>query len=240
MHKPTDITNFAASGAIAARRIVCLAANASASQASDVQGVNLGVTELACEAGAHVDVAMGGIVEVEAGQNLRCGDWITADGDGKAVHADEGCAALGVAIDDANNGEYVTVRIAPSRPTATVCVRQGFEASGAISGGRIVKIGTNGKISQASASSDTLVGVIVQEAADGDMCDAAVAGIAWAEAGAAINAGALITADSSGKAVTASAGDNYIGMALAPASGDDALPISLHIGSLPAAVQQGG
>ena len=241
MHKPHDIQNFVASGDIAERRIVCLGADCSAVQASEGHTANFGVTELACNAGAHVDVAMGGIAEVTAGQDLQCGTWVAADSNGKAMPADDGCTVLGVALDNASSGEYVPVLISPGRAVNTRNQRQGFEASGVIAEGRIVKIASTGKISQASATSDTLVGIAMQNAADESYCDVAVSGIAEVTAGQDLQCGTWVTADSNGKAVAASAGNNYVGMALTAAASGEPLTVSIHVGSLPAAaVQQGG
>ena len=65
INNPRDIKNFTATGAIAAKRIVTLAAGGNVSQASSGTACNIGVAELACESGSRVDVVTGGIAEVD-------------------------------------------------------------------------------------------------------------------------------------------------------------------------------
>ena len=115
MNNPRDIKNFTAASAVAAKRIVALAAGGSVSQASAGTDNIIGVVELACESGSRVDVVTGGIAEVEAGGSISCGDWVTADSNGKAVAADSTDEVLGKAWDNASSGDYFPVRIAYGR-----------------------------------------------------------------------------------------------------------------------------
>lgn len=115
INNPRDIKNFTASGAVAAKRIVALAAGGNVSQASAGTDNVIGVVELACESGSRVDVVTGGITEVEAGGSISCGNWVTADSDGKAVAAEAADEVLGKAMDDAAAGDYFPVRIAYGR-----------------------------------------------------------------------------------------------------------------------------
>ena len=115
MNNPGLIKNFTASAAIAAKRIVTLAAGGSVSQAASGTANNVGVAELACASGSRVDVVMSGIVEVEAGGSITCGDYVTADSNGKAVAAESTDAVLGVALDTASSGDYVDVMISLGR-----------------------------------------------------------------------------------------------------------------------------
>ena len=115
INNPRDIKNFTATGAIAAKRIVALAAGGSVSQASAGTDNVIGVAELASASGSRVDVVTAGIAEVEAGGSISCGDWVTADSNGKAAAAESTDTVIGIAWDDASSGDYFPVRIAPGR-----------------------------------------------------------------------------------------------------------------------------
>ena len=118
MHNPGRVKTFTADGAIAAKRIVTIAADYVVSQAEEASMANIGVTELSCEDGAPVDVLTDGIVEVEAAEAITAGDCVTADEDGKAVVAEDTDAVFGIAIDSASADEYVPVMIRQSRGAA--------------------------------------------------------------------------------------------------------------------------
>lgn len=102
-----------------------------------------------------------------------------------------------------------------------------FIADGAIGARLIVKPGSaDGKVSQASAATDKLIGVTtILGAADTQRIDVVTVGIVDVIAGGTITRGDLLTSDANGKAVTAApaAGSNarIIGVALESAvSGD--------------------
>lgn len=91
---------------------------------------------------------------------------------------------------------------------------------------RVVKRGSaDGQVVQSAAAADAHYGVAnnLGQATAGARVDVVTGGIVEAEAGAAITGGALLSADSSGRVVTAaaSAGSNIrvIGMALYSAAG---------------------
>src|SRR5690554_272073 len=100
-----------------------------------------------------------------------------------------------------------------------------FQATTPIAGYLLVKPGTNdGEVAAATASTDALIGVTTQIGTqDNGSCDVIMAGVTEVVAGAAVTAGASLTADSSGRAVTigATAG-RTIGVAItaAAAAGD--------------------
>lgn len=106
-----------------------------------------------------------------------------------------------------------------------------FTAGAAVGANLIVKLGAaDGAVLQATASTETLIGVSTEVAsASGERCDVILAGVANVIAGGSITRGALVTADSAGKAVTigSTAGTNYgvIGIALISASSGDIFPV---------------
>lgn len=80
-----------------------------------------------------------------------------------------------------------------------------------------LKLNTNGDVVLATAGTDPIIGVLDGETKLGHTADVVFingAGSFKVKAGAAIAAGALITADASGKAVTATTGDRAFGRAL--------------------------
>ncbi len=84
-----------------------------------------------------------------------------------------------------------------------------FTASGAVAAHRIVKLDANGCAVQASSASDAIVGVSENlGAADGERVDIVLSGIVEVDAGGSITVGDKLTADSNGKAVTASGGSD--------------------------------
>ncbi len=106
-----------------------------------------------------------------------------------------------------------------------------FTAGAAVGANLIVKLGAaDGAVLQATASTETLIGISTEIAtSSGDRCDVIMAGIAYVIAGGSITRGALVTADSDGKAVAigSTAGTNYgvIGIALVSASAGDIFPV---------------
>ncbi|MBK5913276.1 hypothetical protein CCR84_02870 [Rhodocyclus purpureus] len=102
-----------------------------------------------------------------------------------------------------------------------------------------VKLGSvDGKVTTATAATDLIIGATMDVSpAIGERVDVVVVGIAYVEAGAAIVRGNLVTADSSGRAVTAApaAGVNNrvagIAVESATASGD-VIPVLLKQGQV--------
>lgn len=103
---------------------------------------------------------------------------------------------------------------------------KGFIAGGTVAARRIVKFGSGDTAAvQASAATDSLIGVSDLGAASGESVAVIMGGIAAVEYGGNVTRGALLTADSNGKAVAAApaAGVNnrIIGVAmLSGVSGD--------------------
>lgn len=114
-----------------------------------------------------------------------------------------------------------------------------FIAEAAVLPYRVVKFGTAaGQVVQAAAAADALVGVADNLGQDtaGSRVDVILEGIAEATAGAAITRGALLSADSSGRVITAaaSAGANVrvIGVAMdSAAAAGEIIPINVAPGS---------
>lgn len=113
-----------------------------------------------------------------------------------------------------------------------------FSAGGAITAYRIVKFSAAETVVLAAASTDALIGVTNEvAAASGERQDVVLEGIAFVEAGAAVALGALVTADASGRGITAApaAGSNarLIGTALDAASAaGDVIRVLLSPGSM--------
>lgn len=112
-------------------------------------------------------------------------------------------------------------------PTTNANYIRSFKAEAAITKYRIVKGGAGaGGLLQAAAVGDKLIGVSTDiDAANGERCDAILAGPADVEYGGAVAVGDLLTSDANGKGVVAApaAGVNNrtIGIALvAGAAGD--------------------
>jgi hypothetical protein len=110
---------------------------------------------------------------------------------------------------------------------SNLILAKAFNASGAISPYRIVRITSADNVEQAAAVSHTLIGVNSDlTIASGERVEIMTHGIAWVEAGAAIAVGLPVTSDASGRGVAAApaAGTNnrIIGFALeaAVAAGD--------------------
>lgn len=87
-------------------------------------------------------------------------------------------------------------------------------AVGEISPYRIVVPSSDGQVAQAASATAALSGVAGQVGAEsGDRIDIHYAGIVPVEYGGAVAAGDRLTADASGRAITATAGTNVIGIA---------------------------
>jgi hypothetical protein len=114
---------------------------------------------------------------------------------------------------------------------------QTFENGEDLSAGRylIMKLST-GKLVKSSAATDTLLGVLNENAIDsatsGNQLGVCVSGIAYVKAGAAFPAGAFLITNASGKAIeTAGATDIILGQALETADADgDVVKCLVNIG----------
>lgn len=96
-------------------------------------------------------------------------------------------------------------------------LQKNFTAGAAISPFRAVKFSAADTVIQAAAATDALVGICNEVGpSSGERCDIVVAGIAFAEAGAAFSLGALLSADASGRVIAA-----------APAAGANARVIGI-------------
>lgn len=112
-------------------------------------------------------------------------------------------------------------------------------AGAAIAQGRFVKVSTGGKVIQAAAGTDEVVGVALEaSAADLDVipCAKYDGGIVEVEAGAAVTVGADVASDSVGRAVAAATGNAIAGWALSGAgAAGEFIKVLLIKGSLAAA-----
>lgn len=135
---PTLIKNYTATGTIGDRRIVKFGSNdGEVVQATAATEDLLGVCRqpFGVVSGDRVDVALAGIVEVEAGGNITRGALVTADANGKAVaatrhthtentagayaqNATTGAAAadnvIGRALVSAASGDFFPVLLSPA------------------------------------------------------------------------------------------------------------------------------
>jgi len=116
MRNPGLIKTFEASGIIEANRIVGITSTGEVAQAYGPYEPVIGVTELACEPGDHVDVVMSGIAEVCAGEDVVAGVHVTADADGKACAAQDGSEIIGKTLEPAQQNELVSILITQAGP----------------------------------------------------------------------------------------------------------------------------
>ena len=110
---------------------------------------------------------------------------------------------------------------------SNLLLAKNYTAGAAINAFRIVKFSAPDTLILAAAATDFLIGINSEVApVTGERCDAALQGIAFCEAGAAIAVGAMVTSDAVGRGVTAAPGagvnNRVIGIALeaATAAGD--------------------
>lgn len=100
-----------------------------------------------------------------------------------------------------------------------------MKVAAAVTGGKIVKLTANeNEVNLATAATDQPIGVTTEDQATiGEGVEIMIEGETWVTAGAAVAIGARITADASGRGVTAApaAGTNngIIGIALSAAAG---------------------
>jgi hypothetical protein len=104
---------------------------------------------------------------------------------------------------------------------------KGFNAGGAIAAHTIVKFSSDDNtVVAAAAAADLSIGVSTfVAAASGERCDVIMSGAADVLFGGTVTRGALVTADSSGRAVAAATGNRAIGIALASAVSGDIAPV---------------
>ena len=98
----------------------------------------------------------------------------------------------------------------------------------------LAKVDTDGDIILASAGTDSVLGAISETAAQDHPVTVQFGGIAKVIAGAAITAGARVTSDGNGKAVsTTTAGDRVCGIALwAAGAANEIIPVALVPGHI--------
>lgn len=120
MRNETLVKTFIAAAPVAPFRLVKLgAADGQATQAAAVTDAIFGVSNLlgADATGDRFDVVMAGIAEIEYGDTVTRGDWLTTDADGKAVAAAPATGAnnsvIGRAMTSGVAGDIGSVFIAP-------------------------------------------------------------------------------------------------------------------------------
>lgn len=98
-----------------------------------------------------------------------------------------------------------------------------FDANGAVAANRLCALNANdGEVVQASAASDMLIGASgIVAAEDGHRIDVHMSDIAEVTYGGSVSRGDLLTSDDDGKAVTATAGDRAVGIALVDGVAND-------------------
>ncbi|MGJ8563846.1 MAG: capsid cement protein [Alphaproteobacteria bacterium] len=121
MHNPLFEKAFGASGAIAKRRILALAAtNGLVTQAVAASTALIGISDPGADvvSGKTVDVITHGIAELDYGDTIANGDPITADADGKGIAAAPATGVnmsiIGFAVEDGEDGVIGSVRLAPA------------------------------------------------------------------------------------------------------------------------------
>ncbi len=98
-----------------------------------------------------------------------------------------------------------------------------FHAPAAVEGYRVVTFATGiNAVEAADAVTDPLLGVTTSIGSqDNGRCDVIVAGVSEVRIGGAVTKGDVLTADASGRAVTAAGTDRVVGIAMADAVADD-------------------
>jgi hypothetical protein len=188
----------------------------------------------------RVDIQMLGVALVEAGAAFPIGSVLTASSDGRAIAAAPLAGAsqqvLGVALRDAAAaGDFVDVLLGRGAITGQ---SSQFPAGGTVTANRVVKFhSTAGQVVHAAGATEASIGIALNGGAAATTIFVQHHGTALATAGAAITEGALLTADSAGRVVTAapSAGVNnrLIGIALSSAAAaNDTITIAIEPGSM--------
>lgn len=100
----------------------------------------------------------------------------------------------------------------------------------AVAGRTIVKLSADGTVVAAAAATDALIGVTnAVAAATGERADVVQSGIADVICGGVVTRGGLLTSDASGHAVTASANDRVVGIALVSGVSGDIIPCLINV-----------
>lgn len=90
---------------------------------------------------------------------------------------------------------------------------------------RIVKTSASGVVTNTTAATDIMIGVLTDGVADGSSenqgVSVAISGIAKIKAGGVVAVGDQLTSNGDGRAIAAAGGNSIIGRALSPASGAD-------------------
>lgn len=116
-----------------------------------------------------------------------------------------------------------------------------YDAAGAITKFRFVKLNADEAVVQCDAAGEVAVGVYqvdvsADEATDGKGGAVQVLGVSFVESGAAITRFDDVTTDASGRAITAATGNRVHGQALKAAAGaGEWVPVLLNLNSLTAA-----
>jgi len=196
----------------------------------------IGVALHAKSAGQHIDVArFESIVSMTADGAIAAGSLVrasTTSGRITGVSGNTGApgALVGIAMESAaGSGSVIGVLIAPQELLGALGPFRVMVADGAITAGRIVKVGSaNNKVAQCAGASPTsnIVGVALNTAVDGANVVVALSGsVAPVTSGAAFSRGAYLTTDASGKAIAAApaAGTNcaIVGIAYSAATAAD-------------------
>jgi len=107
-----------------------------------------------------------------------------------------------------------------------------FKAGAAIGARKIVRIANDGDAEQAKANTNGLIGVSGSRAVATDgTVEVAISGIAEVQLGGDVKEGALITADSSGDAVTATGNNRIVGICVVGGADGDIGSVLLAPGS---------
>jgi len=186
---PALTLSLTATGTITSRRFVTVAGAQAGAAANP-----LGVANFDATSGQDLAVTVLGTAVVESGGAFSAGAELETDSSGRAV-AKTGGPVVARALQAATAaGEFVEALLLPSIAlAATIASRT---ASGSVAANRFVTVAG----AQAGADANT-IGVAMAAGTNGNAFPVAVAGIAKAEAGAAISAGAELETDANGKAI---------------------------------------
>jgi hypothetical protein len=231
IHNPGLIKRFLASGAISARRIVKMASDTQVAQASAATDYLIGVTvELDVTSGEPVDIVVSGATKVAYGANVTRGQLLTSDANGKAIpyagKADANYRIIGVAAQSGVSGDIGSMIIVQSESALNDGLVKTYVADNAVTAGQVVKIGdSDADCDVATADTDAIFGIALNSATQGSTVYVQVGGVADGTSSAAITRGAIVTATTAGKLVTASpvngVDSRCVGIALETASGAD-------------------
>lgn len=106
-----------------------------------------------------------------------------------------------------------------------------FQASGAITKGRFVKMTAAGIVEECDTAGEISLGVALETVASGERVDFVCIGVAEVEAGAAIAVGVDVATANDGQAVAAATGNTILGITLdAAGAAGDLVRVLLHAG----------